>query len=180
MRFHPVKYLLLWILAGTTARADAPSVSRSYRLLGVECGGCVYMVEHALRETKGITAVEVAQGVECRATVTYNPLLVGDHRIAQAVREATPIHGEPYTAQLKLRIRGYAEHSAAVHSVFERWKDSVSIAVLDADKGDLLLSFLPLKPGARSEGSTGWSLSLWAEAAKNSPPRGISWELPQE
>lgn len=180
MRLHPIKHLLLWLLAGATARADAPSVSRSYRLLGVECGGCVYMVELALRETKGVTSVEVTQGVECRATVTYNPLLVGDHRVAQAVREATPIHDEPYTAQLKLRIRGYPEQAAAVHSVFERWKDSVSIAVLDPDKGDLLLSFLPLKIGSRSEGHTGWSLSLWAEAARNSPPRGIRWELPQE
>jgi len=180
MRFQPLKHFLLWILAGTTVRADAPSVCRSYRLLGVECGGCVYMVEHALRETKGVTAVEVSQGVECRATVTYNPLLLGDHKVAQAVREATPIHGEPYTAQLKLRIRDYAEHAAALHAVFERWKDSVSLAVLDADKGDLLLSFLPLKIGSRSEGPTGWSLSLWAEAARNSMPRQISWELPQE
>lgn len=179
MRFQPIKYFLLWILVGTTARADAPSVSRSYRLLGVECGGCVYMVEQALRETKGVTAVEVTQGVECRATVTYNPLLVGDHKVAQAVREATPIHGEPYSAQLKLRVRGYAEHATAVLAVFERWKDSVSVAVLDPDKGDLLLSFMPLKLGSRSGTSTGWSLSLWAEAAKNSTPHGISWELPE-
>ena len=180
MRFHPTTYFLLWLVAGTTVRADAPSVSRSYRLLGVECGGCVYMVEHALRETKGVTAVEVTQGVECRATVTYNPLLVWDHKVAQAVHEATPIHGEPYTAQLKLRIRSYAEHATAVHAAFEHWKDSVSVAVLDADKGELLVSFLPLKLSSRSEGNKGWSLSLWAEAAKNSTPRGISWELSQE
>jgi copper chaperone CopZ len=180
MLLQLTKSILIGLLAGAAAWANAPAVSRSFSLLGVECGGCVYLVEYSLRETKGVSAVEVTQGVECQAKVTYNPVLVSEQNIAQAVREATPLHGEPYTARLKLRIQGYAEHAGEVQGLFKRWQDSVRVEVLDPDKGELCFSFLPLKRDPVTAAFTGWTLSLWAEAARNNTPCAIVWEVPQE
>lgn len=180
MRLRPTKNLLLWLLAGTSAWADAPTVCHSFSLLGIECGACVYLVEYSLRETKGVAAVEVTQGMESHAKITYNPRLVGEHKIAQAVREATPLHGEPYTARLKLRIQGYAEQADTVHALFQRWQDSVRVDVLNREKGELLVSFLPLKKAPAPDASTGWTLDLWAKAASDVTPRAIVWEVPRE
>lgn len=180
MRLHPMKHLFLWFLTGAAAWANAPVVCRSFSLLGVECGGCVYLVEYSLRETKGISEVEITQGLECHAKITYNPLLVGEQNIAQAVRQATPLHGEPYTARLKLRVQNYAENAGAVQALFKRWQDSVRMEVLDPDKGELCISFLPLKRDPVTAVATGWSLSLWAEAAGSNTPHAIAWEVPQD
>ena len=149
-------------------------------LKGVECGGCVYLVEHSLRETKGVVSVQVNQGLECTAIVTFNPLLVAEQKVAQAVRDATSLHGEPYSAQLKMSVRGYARHADSVQALFRRWEDSVRVEVIDFEKGELLLSFLPFKSGGVPPASPGWSLGLWEDAAKAGLPAGVRWEFPRE
>lgn len=179
MKPHPFKRSFLLFLAGSAAFAEDPAaVCRSFQVKGVECGGCVYVVEQSLRERKGVASVQVIQGLETFARVTFNPLLVGEQCLAQAVREATPLHGEPYAARLRMRIRGYAQNSALVRDLFERWKDSVRFEELDAEKGELLLSFLPLKGGGDSPNSVGWSLSVWRDAAKQCLPAELTWEIP--
>jgi copper chaperone CopZ len=180
MKLLAIKYMFPLMLAGTALAGAPDTVCRTFRLRGVECGGCVYMVEQSLRETRGIVSAQVTQGVECRATVTYSPLAVGEQGVAQAVRDAHSLHGEPYAAQLKLNVRGYAAHADSVRALFRRWEDAVRVEVLNFEKGELLLSFLPLKGGGASPVSPGWSLALWAEAAGAGLPEGVTWELPVE
>jgi hypothetical protein len=42
--------------------------------------------------------------------VSYDPKLVSEHQIAQAVREAPGLHGMPYIATMKVRVPGFSQH----------------------------------------------------------------------
>lgn len=53
---------------------------------------------------KGIQDVTVVQIIDNYANVTFDPAVVSDQQIAQAVREAYPLHGMPYLATLKLSV----------------------------------------------------------------------------
>lgn len=157
---------------------DRPQpVTRTFYVSGVECGSCVYAVQQSVTETKGVADVTVVQLIDSIANVTFDPKVVSDQQIAQAVREAYPLHGMPYLATLKLRMPGYAKNAAKVDDMFAAWKQSVKMEVADKAKGQLVVHFLPLEGDARKAAPQGWSLALLTEAVKG---LGLNFELENE
>ena len=156
------------------------AVTRTFYVTGVECGACVYLVQLSASERKGVLKADVEQTADSYANVTFDPRLVSEHQIAQAIREAMPLHGPPYLARLKLRVGQYAKHAAAVASLFERWRDWVQCEVLDRTKGELMVHFLPLEAGAAQNGASGWSAAKLRAALQTSLPAGVSVEFVEE
>ncbi|WP_395716990.1 heavy-metal-associated domain-containing protein [Prosthecobacter sp.] len=155
----------------------AEPVTRTFYVSGIECGSCVYMVQQSVAETKGVEDVTVVQIIDNYANVTFDPAVVTDHQIAQAVREAYPLHGMPYLATLKLRVADYAKNSAKVDGLFAAWKGFLKLEVIDKAKGELEVHFLPLEADEKKAGPQGWKFTQWAEAAKRD---GIEFTLEQE
>ena len=155
----------------------AEPVTRTFYVSGIECGSCVYMVQQSVAETKGVEDVTVVQIIDNYANVTFDPAVVTDHQIAQAVREAYPLHGMPYLASLKLTVADYAKNAAKVDGLFAAWKDSLKLEVIDKTKGELVVHFLPLDADEKKAGPQGWKFTQWAEAAKRD---GIEFTLVQE
>jgi hypothetical protein len=91
-----------------------------------------------------VSDVAVVQVIDSFANVTFDPQLVSEHQIAQAVREAYPLHGMPYLATLKLRLPDYAKHAAKADAVLTRWKDWITVKRVDQTKGEFEIHFLPL------------------------------------
>jgi copper chaperone CopZ len=161
--------------------ADKPQpVTRTFFVSGVECGSCVYMVQQAVSEAKGVSEVSVVQVIDNYANVTYDPKMVSEHQIAQAVRDAIPIHGMPYLATLKLRVPAYAKSASKVDALFARWKDWLEVERVDKAKGEFVLHFLPLKADAKKAGPQGWSLAQFTEAMKAPAPKGLGLEFTLE
>lgn len=173
-----VARLLALFFALTTAVCAAdPVVTRIFYVSGVECGSCVYMVQQSIGETKGVEDVQVVQIIDNYAQVTFNPKRVSDHQIAQAVRDAIPLHGTPYLATLRVKIPDYAQHKAAVDNVFMGWKGSVTLVPSLELKDEFTVHFEPLKADAKKAEPQGWSLAAFTEAMKG---LGVGFTFIQE
>lgn len=173
--------LLLFLgsgLAGLRAAEKHPSVT--FYVSGVECGSCVYVVQQSITETKGVADATVVQLIDSYANVVFDPKLVSEHQVAQAVREALAIHGKPYLATLKLHVPDYAKHAAKVDALFARWKDWVQLETVDKARGDLLIHFNELKTDPGKSGPQGWSLAQLAAAMKSPAPNGLGLDFTVE
>lgn len=165
-------------MAGLRAAEKQPAMT--FYVSGVECGSCVYIVQQSIRETKGVADATVVQMIDACANVVFDPKVSSEHQIAQAVREALPIHGKPYLATLKLHVPGYAKHAAKVDSLFARWKDWVELETVDKSKGELLIHFHELRIDPKKTGPQGWSLAQFAAAMKSPKPKGLGLDFTVE
>lgn len=165
-----------WGVMAVLACAGEPEsqVKTSFVIAGLECGACLYVVQDALTRAPGVSEVEMVQTGENFARVTFDPRKITEHQLAQAVREAPPLHGKPYLASLKLRIPGYPEqqNAAKLQALFSHWKDWVTLAVTDAAKGELVIEFLPLEEDQLVPKPLGWNLRLLADAIQAPAPDG--------
>ncbi len=163
------------LLAFSLHAADKAAPAKAvFVVSGLECGSCVYMVQHQLSQTPGIAEVEVLQGLEGFACVNYDPKLVSEHQIAQAVREAPGLHGMPYTATMKLRVPGFSQNIAKVKALFETWKPSIELVVWDEHAGEIIVNFNELKKDAKGAFPRGWSL---AQLTKGLQELGLKFEI---
>lgn len=164
------------LLGGLALHAEEkPSPAKAvFVVSGLECGSCVYMVQNQLSHTSGIAEVEVFQGVEGYARVNYDPKLVSEHQIAQAVREAPGLHGTPYIATLKLRVPDFAKNASQIKALFAKWKPAVEMEVWDEKQGDLIVYFEELKKDSKGVFPRGWSL---AEFSKSMKTLGLTFEI---
>jgi copper chaperone CopZ len=165
---------LSWAIEASDA-AKPELAQRTFYISGLECGGCVYMAQQAMTETAGVSEVEVVQMLDSYAKVAYDPKKLTEHQIAQAVRDAIPLHGMPYLASLKLRIPAYAEenNAAQVQALFAGWKKWLKIAVTDPKKGELEIHFEPLTKEEGIKEPQGWSLALLEQALRAPSPKGL-------
>lgn len=171
-------FILGFIAASLHAAEKQPPVT--FYISGVECGSCVYVVQQSISETKGVSDATVVQVIDTYANVVFDPKLVSEHQIAQAVREALPIHGKPYLATLKLHVPDYSKHAAKVDGLFARWKDWVELETVDKAEGELLIHFNELKIDAKKPGPQGWSLAQFAAAMKSPEPNGLGLDFTLE
>ncbi|HRH94756.1 MAG TPA: heavy-metal-associated domain-containing protein [Prosthecobacter sp.] len=154
---------------------DKPAPTKTvFVVSGLECGSCVYMVQHQLSQTAGIVEVEVLQGLEGYANVSYDPKLVSEHQIAQAVREAPGLHGMPYIATMKVRVPGLSQHVTQVKALFEKWKPSIELVVWDEHAGELIVNFNELKKDAKGAFPRGWSITQLEDGLKK---LGLKFEI---
>jgi hypothetical protein len=121
--------------------------------------------------------VQVVQIIDNYAQVTFNPKAVSDHQIAQAVREAIPLHGTPYLATLRVKMPEYAKRKAAVDQLFAGWKSAVTLVPSLEIKDEFAIHFEPLKAVTKTVEPYGWSLTTFTEAMKG---LGVDFTLVQE
>ena len=155
--------------------ADQPTHAKAvFTIAGLECGSCVYMVQTQLTQTRGISEVEVLQGVEGFARMSYDPKVITEHQIAQTVRDTAALHGMPYIASMKLRVHGFSQHAAKVKALFEKWKPTVELVVWNEHEGELIVNFAELERDAKLVLPRGWSLSQLAEGLQG---LGLKYEI---
>jgi copper chaperone CopZ len=172
--------LLATVCVSTVLADESGAVTRTFYVTGVECGACVYLVQLSASECKGVIKADVVQTADSFANVTFNPRLVSEHQIAQAIRDAMPVHGTPYLARLKVHVDGYSNHATDLGALFQKWRQWVQCEVLDAGKGELVVHFLPLQFNASHSGPAGWSVSAFQMALRRALPSGVRVECVEE
>lgn len=168
--------ILLLLFASSALGMDktGPSATAAFMVSGLECGSCVFMVQHQLSQTSGIAKAEVLQGLEGFARVSYDPKALSEHQIAQAVREVPGLHGTPYIASMKLRIPGFSQKADRVKALFQKWRPWVEMVVWDGQAGEIIVNFHELKKDAKGAFPRGWSLSMLADGLSG---MGMKWEI---
>ena len=161
----------------TAALHAAEPVTRTFYVSGVECGSCVYMVQQSVTETKGVSDATVIQLIDAYANVAFDPTALTEHQVAAAVSGATPLHGKPYLATLKLTVTDFPKHAAKIQAAFAAWKDEVWLDVLDRAQGALEIHFHDFKTAPAKPGPRGWSLSRLDATLK---ALGASYTLAKE
>ena len=159
---------------GSPSRASEQTLT--FYVAGVECPACVYSVNDSIRRLEGVIEVAEGQANEHFSNVTFDPARVSAQQVAQAVREAFPLHGAPYIASLKLRVSNYSEGDVAakVAAVLVRWKESIQAEVTDAAKGEIVLRFEPLaEADSDRPGRRGWTPDSLIEALSAPSPKGL-------
>lgn len=159
--------LLLLSCATLVGAADKQTI---FQVEGMECASCVYMVQLAVNEAKGVKEAAVDQGfLGGTAKVRYDPKQVSEHQIAQAVRYAVQLHGMPYLATLQIHVEGYSnkDNAAKIKSHFAKWSSLVDLVILDSAKGQLLIRFKPLEADATGAVPSGWALHQLTDVLDN-------------
>lgn len=113
------------------------------------------------------------------ARVTFDPDKLTEHQLAQAVRDAPPLHGKPYLASLKLRIPGLSEteNAAKLQALFRQWDKWVTLVVPDAAKGEMVVEFQPLEEDQLVPKPLGWTLKLLVDAIQSAAPQGLGLKV---
>lgn len=165
---------------GETGKGKPAEETLTFYVAGVECPACVYSVNDSIRRLEGVIEVAEGQASEHFSNVTYDPARVTAQQVAQAVREAFPLHGAPYIASLKLRVTDYAKEGVSdkVSAVLGRWKDTVKAEITDPAKGEIILRFEPLPESTESKsGRRGWAPDPLLEALSAKAPKGLGLEV---
>lgn len=182
--------LLFWIASlFTTAlsfAADpapkAPLETLTFYVAGVECPACVFAVNDSVRRLSGIDEVIDGQNNASYINVTFDPAKVSAHQIAQAVTDAFPLHGAPYTASLRLVVPGYGEgeNAAKVAEVFAKCKDWVEFEAVKPGKGELVVTFKPLETDPAKVVALGWNHAALQEELGKILPDGATVNFAKE
>ena len=177
-----IAFVLQWLTLGLFGDPAAQKVTRTFYVSGLECGGCVYLVQQALSEAKGVAAVELVPSADNYANVTYDPARLSEHQVAQVVREALPLHGTPYLATLRLRFAELERDWPVVDSAMERWRGRVRLEVVDRMKGQVVLHFAALEAGVKQPQDAGWSLPAFRKALEERKVlgRAVKFEVVEE
>jgi copper chaperone CopZ len=166
------------------AAADPLPVTRTLYVSGLECGGCTYLVQQALSETKGVSAVavEVVPSADNYVLVTFDATRLSEQRLAHLVREALPLHGTPYVATLRLRFSQLDRDWPLVESVMERWQGRARLEKLDSGGGQVAVHFGVPSPQEKGAVSLEWSVGAFREAlnSRGAEGRAVSFEVVQE
>jgi len=168
------------LLAAEPKSLEKPKpVTLTFYVAGVECPSCVYSVNYSISQLKSVSDVTAGQWIENYANVTFDPKVVSVHQIAQAVYDAPPLHGTPYTASMKLFIPDYAkgDNARKVDALFAKWKSAIEVEVADKAEGKLILHFQPLKVEEKKTGPQGWTLE---ELRRGLESLGLKHQLAEE
>ena len=175
--FISLFYLVALALNSTAAEKKGfvphPTTATFY-ISNVECGRCVDAISESVRKVKSVTAVKM-DAATGYANISFDTHVSSAHQIAQAVADATPVHGQPYAATLKMRVADYAKagNAAKVEGVFEKRKDWVKVETTDPAKGEFEIRFLPLKVDKSKEGPQGWNPGHFGHAVHDPAPKGL-------
>ena len=167
-------------LALTASAAEKPAVTPhpttlTFFISNVECDTCVANITESIRKVKSVTKVEKLTPQSGYANVSFDSHADSYHQIAQAITDATPEHGKKYAATMKLRVPDYAkdDNAAKVDAIFAKSKDFVKVEATNKEKGEFLMSFLPLTVDAKKTGPQGWNGGRFGHPIHDAPPKGL-------
>lgn len=184
IRFLPALLMLLTACkpAGPVPEAaegtGAATVKLTFWVSGLECAACAESVRQSVAARPGVRGVVMREGLEGFARVEFDPGRVTAQGIAQAVYEATPLHGTPYEASLRLEVPGLAAGGLA--GALEAWRKArqplVDLEPHWEGKDAFILRLPPLEPGPGKGGAAGWRHDAFLQALAAPLPQGLGLE----
>ena len=167
-------------LAFAASAADKPAykpalTTQTFFVANVECDTCVANITESLKKVKTVTKVDKLTPKSGYVNVSFDAHTDSYQQIAQAIADATPAHGKKYAASMKLRVPDYAkeDNAAKVDAIFAKSKEFVKVEVADKEKGEFVISFLPLVLDPKKTGTQGWNGGRFGHPLHDAPPKGL-------
>lgn len=174
----PLSVILALALTASAAEKKAPTphpTTQTFHIANVECDTCVANVTESIKKVKSVTKIERLTAASGCANVSFDSHADSFQQIAQAIADATPAHGKRYAATMKLRVPDYAkgDNAAKVDAIFAKSAAFVKVEATDKEKGEFLLSFLPLTVDPKKAGPQGWNAGRFGHPIHDPPPKGL-------
>ena len=167
-------------LALTASAAEKKAVTphpttQTFYISNVESDTCVANITDSIKKVKSVTKVDGLTPRSGYAIVSFDSHADSFQQIAQAIADATPAKGKKYAATMKLRVPAYAkdDNAAKVDAIFAKSKAFVKVEATNKEKGEFLLSFLPLTVDATKTGPQGWNAGRFGHPIHDAPPKGL-------
>jgi copper chaperone CopZ len=167
-------------LAFTASAAEKKAVTphpttQTFYIANVECDTCVANITESIKKVKSVTKVEKLTPTSGYANVSFDSHADSFQQIAQAIADATPAKGKKYAATMKLRVPDYAkgDNAAKVDAIFAKSAAFVKVEATDKEKGEFLMSFLPLTVDPKKTGPQGWNGGRFGHPIHDPPPKGL-------
>lgn len=171
---------LIAALAFTASAAEKKAVTphpttQTFYIANVECDACVANITESIKKVKSVTKVEKLTPKSGYANVSFDSHADSFQQIAQAIADATPAKGKKYAATMKIRVPDYAkdDNAAKVDAIFAKSSAFVKVEATNKEKGEFLMSFLPLTVDAKKTGPQGWNGGRFGHPIHDAPPKGL-------
>jgi len=166
---------LFAITAVTALAVDPHPTTQTFYISNVECAACVANITASIKKVKSVTKVDGLTPKSGYAIVSFDSHADSYHQIAQAIADATPVHGKKYVPTMKLRVPDYAkgDNAAKIDAVFAKSSAFVKVEVTNRERGEFLMSFLPLTLDAKKTGPQGWNGGRFGHPIHDPPPKGL-------
>lgn len=150
-------------------------VTLTFFVANVECDTCVANITESLKKVKTVTKVEKLTPKSGYVNVSFDAHTDSYQQVAQAIADATPAHGKKYAASMKFRVPDYAkeDNAAKVDAIFAKSAAFVKVEATNKEKGEFLMSFLPLTVDAKKTGPQGWNGGRFGHPIHDAPPKGL-------
>jgi copper chaperone CopZ len=172
--------LIITALAFTVSAAEKAAykpapVTLTFFVSNVECDNCVANITESIQKVKSVTKVEKLTPKSGYVNVSFDAHADSYQQIAQAIADATLAHGKKYAATMKIRVPDYAkeDNAAKVDAIFAKSSAFVKVEVTNKEKGEFLMSFLPLTVDAKKTGPQGWNGGRFGHPIHDAPPKGL-------
>jgi len=180
MKHSLISLSIITALAFTASAAEKAAykpapVTLTFFVANVECDTCVANITESLKKVKTVTKVEKLTPKSGYVNVSFDAHADSYQQIAQAIADATPVHGKQYAASIKLRVPDYAkdDNAAKVDAIFAKSKDFVKVETTNKEKGEFTIHFLPLTVDAKKTGPQGWNGGRFGHPIHDAPPKGL-------
>jgi copper chaperone CopZ len=149
--------------------------TQTFYISNVECDSCVAQISASIRKVKSVTKVDGLTPKSGYANVSFDSHADSYHQIAKAIADTPPVNGKKFVPTMKLRVPDYAkgDNAAKVDAVFAKSKDFVKVETTNKEKGEFLMSFLPLTVDAKKTGPQGWNGGRFGHPIHDPPPKGL-------
>lgn len=175
----PVSLALFALIASASAaeqKAVVPNpVTATFYIVNVQCGSCVDAITESVKKVPSVTKVEGLTGDSGFAQISFDNHASSYHQVAQAISDATPVHGDKYAATLRLKVPDYAkgDNAAKVDEIFAKHKADVKVVTKDKAKGEFEIQFLPLKVDKEKKVPQGWNAGKFGHPIHDDAPKGL-------
>jgi copper chaperone CopZ len=156
--------------------APAPHpTTQTFYIANVECDTCVANITESVKKVKSVTKVEKLTPKSGYANVSFDSHADSFQQIAQAIADATPARGKKYVPTMKFRVPDYAkgDNAAKVDAIFAKSAAFVKVEATNKEKGEFLMSFLPLTVDPKKTGPQGWNGGRFGHPIHDAPPKGL-------
>lgn len=149
--------------------------TQTFYVAGVQCDTCVANITESIKKVKSVTKVDKLTPTSGYVNVSFDAHADSFHQVAQAIADATPVHGKKYVPTMKIRVPDYAkeDNAAKVDAVFAKSAAFVKVEATNKEKGEFVINFLPLTLDAKKTGPQGWNAGRFGHPIHDPAPKGL-------
>jgi hypothetical protein len=177
---------VILVLAGATTSTSAAAekkakgalephpISKTFYVSGVSNAEQIAAISSAVGKLPSVTAVKELTPTSGYVRVDFDTHKIASHLVAQTIMDQGA-----FTVTLKFEIPEYAANATKIDALFAKLltERQVKIAPVDREKGQFVLTYLPIKPDPADPRKVGFNPGHLGHPIHDAPPAGMGLML---